>query len=175
MAYSGHHIVHADQGDITRDVPAIVAPELQQKALMRLEENKTKRAEREADRKYLLRGLVRCEVCGRNFAGSSSTARGRRYHYYCAAREGRAATIHNCPRVSAPWLEETVWEDVRRFAQNPGEVLEQLTAQIERENAASDLEERRADLIARLEEAEQEKARVLTAFKKACSMRPISR
>jgi hypothetical protein len=31
--------------------------------------------------------------------------------------------------VRAEWLEELVWSDVRRFLENPGEVLERLREQ----------------------------------------------
>jgi site-specific DNA recombinase len=163
-AYSGHHTIHADGGAIAREVPAIVMREIQQRALARLEENKHYRSERVTDRKYLLRSLVRCASCGQSYAGSTSTVGGKRYHYYNAPREGRAAAVHGCPRVSAEWLEEAIWTDVRRFLKNPGEVLERVGAQIEAETAADGLEARRVSLAERLEAKRQEKARYELLF-----------
>jgi len=52
--------------------------------------------------------------------------------------------------VNAPWLEEKVWADVRRFLKNPGEVLERAREQMESDDASADLEERSADLTKRL-------------------------
>src|ERR671929_1222516 len=85
------------------------------------------------DRKYLLRGLVKCGACGRSYAGGTSTANGKRYHYYNCPRDVPKANGHSCPRVPADWLEALVWGDVRTFLENPGEVLEQVAEQIERE------------------------------------------
>jgi site-specific DNA recombinase len=80
-AYSGIHTVNAHKGPVERKVPAKVEPELQQKALARLEENK-RYSGGGPHRECLLRGLVRCERCGASYAGGASTSNGYRYHYY---------------------------------------------------------------------------------------------
>jgi site-specific DNA recombinase len=163
-AYSGTHTVRsARKGVVSREVPAIVTPELQQRALARLQANKHL-VERRTDRKYLLRGLVKCGACGRSYGGGTSTANGKRYHYYNCPRDVPKAHGHSCPRVRADWLEALVWGDLRTFFENPGEVLEQVAEQIEREHASDEPEKRRANLAHRLAAKREEAARYQLLF-----------
>jgi site-specific DNA recombinase len=163
-AYSGTHTVRsARKGVVSREVPAIVTPETQQRALARLQANKHL-VERKTDRKYLLRGLVKCASCGRSYGGGTSTANGKRYHYYNCPRDVPKAHGHSCPRVRADWLEALVWGDLRTFLENPGEVLEQVAEQIEREYASDEPEKRRANLAHRLAAKREEAARYQLLF-----------
>jgi len=52
--------------------------------------------------------------------------------------------------VTASWLEETVWADVRRFLEDPGQVLERLREQLGADDATDELETRREELSGRL-------------------------
>jgi len=167
-AYSGIHTVNARKGPVERKVPAIVEPELQAKALARLEENRRYSGGR-PHRNYLLRALVQCEECGTSYAGGTSTANGRRYHYYNsprdrAAREKRSATNHSCPRVRADWLEELVWTDVRGFLRSPGKVLQRAREQMAEESEGEDLAERHASLTRRLAAKQTEKDRYVKLY-----------
>ena len=45
--------------------------------------------------------------------------------------------------MSAEWLEELVWSDVRHYLKNPGEILERLRKQHDAANDAEELEARR--------------------------------
>ena len=132
-AYSGTHEVRIDGDAIEREVPAIVSLELQERACVALRENK-RRPNREGNRRYLLGGLVRCETCGYGCSGHATWGRGKRYSYYSCItnKPGKAVKTppHRAPYVRAEWLEETVWADVRRFLENPGEVLERVRKQI---------------------------------------------
>src|SRR5215207_4520756 len=130
-AYSGVHRVKTNDGKdvIEQPVPAVLEPGLQERAMAILEENSRYR-NRKNDRRYLLRGLVRCATCGGACTGHSSTRRGKKYHYY-ACRTAKTynfgmAPPHKASFVSAEWLEELVWSDMRRFLEDPGEVLERL-------------------------------------------------
>jgi hypothetical protein len=40
--------------------------------------------------------------------------------------------------MSAPWLEDLVWSDVKRFVTNPGEVLERVRDQLQDEGGATE-------------------------------------
>ena len=64
-AYSGVHEVKVDggRGRIEREVPAVVSPELQVRALRTLKENK-RYSGGKPKRNYLLSGLITCAVCG---------------------------------------------------------------------------------------------------------------
>jgi site-specific DNA recombinase len=150
-AYSGVHRVKAGDKVIEREVPAIVEPGLQRRAQEALENNRHRASRvRKGARRYLLSGLVRCETCGHAYGGHAVTSyykgKATRYHYYVCisnrAERGAQRTVqaHNAPSVRAPWLEELVWTDVKRFVNNPGEVLERVREQMESDNASAELE-----------------------------------
>lgn len=126
-AYSGIHTVEADTGAIERECPPIVPAELQERALWQLKQNR-RFSSAESNRKYLLAGLIVCDVCGANFVSHPSAAYGKRRHYYvCNAdrplnRKGQS----HAPYVRAEWIESVVWADVRKFLADPGEALERL-------------------------------------------------
>ena len=131
-AYAGTHVVNAHKGPVEREVPAIVEPELHRRALSRLQENK-QYAGGKPGRKYLLRGLVWCANCGTAYTGTFSRPSGRekRYYKYRCRKRGTATydkrvKQHSCPNVKAEWLEGLVWQDVRSFLSDPGEVLRRV-------------------------------------------------
>src|SRR5215211_8904961 len=66
--------------------------------------------------------------------------------------------------VRAEWLEELVWSDVRRFLENPGEVLERLREQHDAADDAGELEARRKELAKRLTAKHPEKDRYVRAY-----------
>ena len=96
-AYAGTHVVNAHSGPIERDVPAIVKPELYEKALARLQENRRYSGGR-GGRKYLLRGLVWCSSCGTAYTGDPSrSSTGYHYHYY-GCRKKRTKDLRQAGR-----------------------------------------------------------------------------
>ena len=101
-------------------------------------------------------------------SGSAAPHTKKRYYYYSCSRrkaryDGRTKGL-SCPHVSAEWLEETVWSDVRQFLENPGEVLEQVREQLAADYGTEDLEARRADLSKRLAIKGVEKDRHVRAY-----------
>ena len=154
-AYSGVHEVKVDggKGRIEREVPAVVSPEMQECALRTLKENK-RYSGGKPKRNYLLSGLITCAVCGCHCSGRSSTAKGKRYSYYRCTDDhpsrGLRAPRKHSPNIPAQWLEGTVWEDVRHFLREPGEVLERMRRQREDADDTGELEARIEDLSARL-------------------------
>ena len=175
-AYSGVHRVKVGiEGHIEREVPPIVAPGLRERAEAALEANKHRASPARKDRRqYLLSGLVRCSVCGFACTGRTSTSRvsggTKKYSYYgCVSHraERGASTIppHRGPNVSAPWLENLVWTDVKRFVRNPGEVLERVREQLRGEGDDSkDLHARRDNLAKRLAAKQGEKDRYIRLY-----------
>jgi site-specific DNA recombinase len=169
LAYSGVHRVKTNGGKdvIEQPVPAVVEPRLQERAMAVLEENK-RYPNRKNDRRYPLRGLVRCATCGGACTGHTSSRRGKKYHYY-ACRTAKtynfgAAPPHKPSFVSAKWLEELVWSDVRRFLENPGEILERLREQHHAADDAEELEARGKELAKRLAAKQAEKDRYVRAY-----------
>jgi site-specific DNA recombinase len=168
-AYSGVHEVSLDSGEIVkRPVPAIVSPGLQERAQAALAENK-RYAGGKQRRDYLLRGLVWCAERGTAYAGTGTTSSNttKRYYYYSCSRrkrryDGRTNKL-SCPHANAEWLEELVWSDVRRFLENPGEVLERVREQGVGDDTA-ELEARLESLRKRLATKSAEKDRYVRAF-----------
>jgi site-specific DNA recombinase len=167
--YSGVHKVRVNGGEecIERESPAIVTMGLQERARAMLGQNK-RYHNRKTDRNYLLAGLVKCAVCGYACTGHTATARGKKYHYY-ACIDGRTEKLrqgppHRSPYLSAKWLEELVWSDVRRFLENPGEVLERVREQLRGEDDTQTLAQRGEDLTRRLVSKTAEKDRYVRLY-----------
>jgi site-specific DNA recombinase len=168
-AYAGTHVVKINGGaeSIERPVPVIIDLALRQKAIARLEENKRYAGGR-PHRNYLLSGLVECAHCGWAYGGTcaSGSSTGKRYYYYACGR--RRATYNkverSCPSVNAVWLEDLVWQDVRFFLEKPGEVLERAREQLEDDDQADELEERRESLEKRLASKQAERDRAMRLY-----------
>ena len=122
---------------VARSVPAIVTEEIWNKAQQSIAAN-FRFSRRSARNQYLLRGLIKCGLCGLTYIGvAGNRPNGRREFYY------RCNGVHSrglygnlgqiCPSkvVRGDRLEELVWSDVEGFLRNPGPVLEQFRAKLE--------------------------------------------
>ncbi|KUK53513.1 MAG: Putative DNA recombinase [Desulfotomaculum sp. 46_296] len=79
--------------------------------------------------RYLLRGLVFCGHCGRAMVGSSAQSQKGRVYYRCTGvLNNGSGKKCGAKMVRADELENAVWEDIRRFIQNPGRILDLLEA-----------------------------------------------
>jgi site-specific DNA recombinase len=153
---------------IERRVPAIVDEETWERAQKTLRKNRAD-ATRNTRRRYLLRTLMRCEVCGCTYCGSND--RGRVYYICTGKRGGRgpyAKLKQRCPSRCVPGsIEDTVWADIEEFLRNPGDVLDALAQKLE--NLDDDGFERRknAEVIeAQLAGKDTERDRVLTLYRR---------
>jgi site-specific DNA recombinase len=178
-AYSGVHRVRIEgrggqEEIIERPVPAIVEPGLRERAEAQMVKNKSRAGElRKNGRKYLLSGLVRCGICGFAYSGCTKSSRVsagiKKYVYYACVsnrpERGGGVLRHRAPSISAEWLESLVWDDVRAFIENPGEVLERLRAEgFDTDVSANELEVRRNDLTNRLAAKNAEKDRYVRTY-----------
>ncbi|HZF58096.1 MAG TPA: recombinase family protein [Rubrobacter sp.] len=169
-AYSGVHKVKTNGGKdvIEQAVPPVLADRgLQDRAAAALTENR-RYPDRKKDRRYLLRGLVKCAACGAACTGHPAGKNGKTYHYY-TCRAGRTNNFgmgrpHKPPCLNAGWLEDLVWADVRRFLENPGEVLERVREQIGGQDDGGELEARHKDLAGRLASRQPEKDRYVRTY-----------
>ena len=66
--------------------------------------------------------------------------------------------------MSAPWLEDLVWSDVKRFVTNPGEVLERVRNQLQDEGDTEDPSARLKGLEKRLVAKQGEKDRYVRLY-----------
>jgi len=136
--------------------------------------NKSRAGElRKNGRKYLLSGFVRCGICGFACNGSTKSSRLsggiKKYVYYgCISNRpdrGGGFPAHRAPNISAEWLESLVWDDIRAFLENPGEVLERLWAEgFDTDVSVNELEVRRNDLTKRLAAKNAEKDRYVRIY-----------
>jgi site-specific DNA recombinase len=120
---------------IEREVPAIVSPELWERAQQALAANQVFLSNRHPKHDYLLRGLMKCDLCGLTYIGSISSS-ARKPYYRCNgkvnARGINAESGRRCPSANvAGHIEEVIWSDIERFLRDPGEVMDRLSERLQ--------------------------------------------
>jgi len=177
--YKGQHVYgkrgrNQKRAPIVRSVPAIVSEAVWQQAQATLQHN-YHFGPRHCRHAYLLRGLVKCGLCGLTYIGMTVKSRsGRQESYYrCNGKHDTygvyGAMGQRCPSkdVQAGWLEEAVWEEVEGMLRRPERVLARLKRRLAREQ--KDLAGQRVQLV-RLRQALAEKGaerdRVLSLYRK---------
>ncbi len=157
---------------ISRTVPAIVSEEIWKKAQQTLRSNLLFAA-RSARNQYLLRGLIKCGLCGLTYVGvAANRPNGKRECYYRCngshspsiyAEGGRCQS----KAVRGDRLEQQVWSDVEAFLRNPEPVLEQLHARLESDAQGSDkIRAQVARLEGLLAEKATERSRVVGLYRR---------
>jgi len=70
---------------------------------------------------YLLRGMIRCEICGRHCRGKLQRYRDRTYYHYVCNGAERRVDGTRCPlcSINGPSLEARIWDRVVSFLTNP--------------------------------------------------------
>ena len=149
-------------------MPTIVEPALQDKALYQLQENKRYAGGRPS-RKYLLSGLIRCERCGATYVGAPRRPAAVAVMLpRCRKRRKTVRSKHvkdySCPRIGPEWIEDLVWQDVKGFLENPGEVLERVRGQLAEAHDSDDLLDRHRSLTRRLAAKQEEKSRYVKLY-----------
>jgi site-specific DNA recombinase len=143
-AYSSYDVPQADWIHIP--VPAIVSAALFETVAEQLAENRVRNRQRRRGARYLLQGLLTCQVCGYAFYGKSvsrSSAKGKRrdYAYYrCigadAYRFGGQRLCHN-KQVRTDLLEAAVWQDVRALLSDPERIEREYQRRLTKKESAS--------------------------------------
>lgn len=84
-------------------------------------------------RKYLLRGLITCELCGLTYSGvyarvGHNKSREKRYYVCNGCHSYKKIGKPKClnASINANELEKAVWEDVKFYCQNPEVAIHQL-------------------------------------------------
>jgi site-specific DNA recombinase len=159
---------------IGRTVPAIVTEDVWRKAQKTLRSN-VLFSSRHSKRQYLLRGLMKCGLCGLTYIGVSNRRRTGKedFYYRCNGKHGTrglfGANGHRCPSkdVNGHFLEQSVWADVEGFLRHPGAVIEQLRVRLASERSDSKRgRERLAHLESALAKKTGERDRILGLFRK---------
>ena len=133
----------ADRPVISRPVPAIVTEATWKKAQKTLQANFLF-GERSAKNQYLLRGLIKCGLCGLTYVGVAANRPNGKREFYYRCNGAHSPSIYPAPgrcqakAVRGDHLEQQVWSDVETFLRNPEPVLEQLHARLESDAKGSD-------------------------------------
>jgi len=157
---------------IVRAVPAIVSEQEWQAAEEVLVSNRIM-CRRNLREPYLLRGLIRCGICGLSYSGLRGQLPQRDHYYRCNGRQQARGLYglsgRKCPSkgLNGDYVERLVWADIESFLRNPGEILERLRERVaaqdgERQNRQKELDALRD----RLQQKTGEKDRVLGLFRR---------
>jgi site-specific DNA recombinase len=155
--------------EIHNATPPIIGEETFQAAQWQLRRNR-ELATRNAKRKYLLRGFIKCRWCGRTYIGHTveRSKDGQRYelgYYHCGAYD--SLTIPG--RCKNQWyrvqyLDQVVWEQIETLLANPELVLSEIQKRQESTEEASLLERNWDRVTLQLANREKQKTRIWKAF-----------
>jgi transcriptional regulator with XRE-family HTH domain len=175
--YMGEHVFgkrarNRNRKLIVREVPAIVSAQDWEAAQQVLTSNRIM-CRRNLREPYLLRGLIRCGICGLNYSGLRVQLPQRDHYYRCNGRQ-QARGLYGlngkkCPSkgLNGDYVERLVWADIESFLSNPGEIIERLRERVaaqdgERQNRQKELDALRD----RVQQKTGEKDRVLGLFRR---------
>ncbi len=158
---------------IERQVPAIVDVETWEHAQAALKSHQLL-SPRNGKQDYLLRGLVKCGMCGLTYSGLRWQSRGKPHMYYRCNGAAQARGLygksgHKCPSkaVDGEWLEPQIWADIEAFLRDPGDVLAQLAEQMHgQESRADELRDELAGLKLRLGSKQAERDTVVGLYRR---------
>jgi site-specific DNA recombinase len=120
---------------ISAPVVPLISPALWDEAQAALTRNR--RCAKNTHRVYLLKGVVKCGMCGLTYVGSWSRDAG---WYRCGGQlVERGSVDGRCPgcSVRTDAIEPAVWANIERFLRNPGDVLDELDGPAERDAQAA--------------------------------------
>lgn len=153
----------APHARVAATAPALVTAEEFDEAARLLKRNLTF-ADRNAKRFNLLRGLIKCGVCGKNYVCGTATPAGRRkrkHSYRCHSVYTLAKSCGNA-YVSALALESLVWEWCAERIALPDEKLREVSAALARRSEPETPDASRpGEIKSLLAEKAQARARVI--------------
>lgn len=156
---------------VPREVPAIVSKETWQKAQEVLKDNQLE-AMKNAKRRYLLRGMIKCGICGLTYHGTAySGPEGEPKAYYlCGGKTAYRGPLNGkCTAKNIPqdWVEDLVWSACVDFINNPGDALQELAATMHTKKFQKvALEDEKQKIVLAIDEKEAEKQSILDLYRK---------
>jgi site-specific DNA recombinase len=116
---------------VSAQVPPIVSEEVWYAAQAALERNKS-RKKKDTEYYYLLRRILRCDVCGLAYIGNASGRKGAYHYYYRHAN--RAPGYPRCIGIKtfpAKRIEALIWEEVESFVREPNKFIGRLRSRLQ--------------------------------------------
>jgi site-specific DNA recombinase len=157
---------------IVRSVPAIVSAEQWEAAQQVLRSNQIM-ASRNTKKPMLLRGLIKCGLCGLGYAGLRTPEPQRDHYYRCIGRQfarglyGISGKKCSAKAVNGDYVERLVWADIESFLRNPGEILERLRERVSMQDGEQLLRQKELDEFkGRLQQKGAERDRLLGLFRR---------
>ena len=167
---------------IEREVPALVPEEVWERAQETLRRNQLM-SSKNAKRQYLLRGLMKCGLCGLTYIGTGYPLKKRvggkdvptgeaKSYYVCNGKHGARGIYgdrgQRCPSKAVPGaIEDAIWGEVEASLRNPGEVLARLQDRMaERTGDAGQLRQRAADIGQAMRDKSKERDIVVSLFRR---------
>ena len=154
-------------------VPRIIDDAQFARVQQRIKENR-RFARRRAKRKYLLKGLLKCGLCGHSFTGHTQTTVPKRDgqralgYYTCNLRSSplQAGVATRCTneRLIVSGADEIVWTAVRDLLLDSGELAKKLQAWLAQARSDSTAEERLRSAATRLGELNRQRERLIDAY-----------
>ncbi len=115
---------------ILRQVPVIIDEATWEKAQTALNRNKIDSL-KNAKHQYLLKSIVKCELCGATYRGNPKGESSVDGYYSCGGRANyKRMNREKCQGMSInmKWLDDFVWNDCLRFINNPQLVIDSIEA-----------------------------------------------
>lgn len=143
---------------ISIPVPAIIQRATWEQAQRQLRENAARSPRNNRRFQYLLRGLVKCGICGLSWAGGPN---GGKPYYRCGGKDGMAARVERCPSrsIQAEVLDTLVWNAMTRALQEPGLLAQEWQRRKAQSQMPDDIEAqmKQADLALRCLKAQEDR------------------
>ncbi len=180
--YKGLRSYRAKDGrTVTHPAPALVGVDVWERAQRLLVDHRLS-GNRNMDREYLLRGMLRCAHCGGLYTTGWTKSRdtGELWRYYaCSTRllHRRRERAYGRPgepvptcigkTIGAAHIEERIWHAVEHFIRNPGEALHLLAAQVGNQVGAAETQrEELARVQAQLDTYQSQRDAVVALWRK---------
>jgi site-specific DNA recombinase len=162
----------AERAVISRAVPAIVTESTWEKAQQTLHANFLF-GKRSARNQYLLRGLIKCGLCGLTYVGVSATRPNGKREFYYRCNGAHSPSVYSktgrcqAKAIRGKHLEEQVWSDVETFIRHPEPILEKLHARLESDVKGSDQTRKQVErLEGLLAQKATERSRVVGLYRR---------
>jgi site-specific DNA recombinase len=177
QTYKGQHLFgkrshNRQRKVIVRPVAAIVSEAMWESAQLVLRSNQSRYAQKN-NKLYLLRGLIRCGLCGLAYSGIRKAAPQQAHYYHCNgrqfARKLYGLSGHKCPAQSLNGnvVEALVWADIESFLLRPEEILDRLREHLLLQDQERPLRKKELHkLTAQRQQKVAERDRILALFRR---------